>query len=231
MVLRWAIEQNACTASVPCRAPRRGNVVTQRHDTSSCPASDHGRRGAFSSVIASRCMRRSSLLHSHFVTTARNLVMQWIIVFLAVVGAFLTGCSQSTSSRHEPQAAYSVSREDSIERLVAIVRRDPSKKPLLARAVMSADVLVIPDPGAKSLALVSFNQPERSFIPVFSSRGIFDEEAYGTGFEGKAIAIDANRFASLLENDDLVILNPGHRPAIEFKASDLKALAQARNRN
>jgi hypothetical protein len=171
------------------------------------------------------------LLRSHFVTTARNLVMQWIIVFLAVAGAFLAGCSQPMASRHEPQAAHSVSREDSIERLVAIVRKDPSKKPLLAHAVMSGDVLVIPDPGAKSLALVAFNQPERSFIPVFSTRSIFDEEAYGTGFEGKAIAIDANRFASLLENDDLVILNPGHRPAIEFKASDLKALAQARNRN
>jgi hypothetical protein len=157
--------------------------------------------------------------------------MQWIIVFLGAVAAVLGGCSQSMSSLQDAQGANSVSREDSIEQLVAIVRHEPSKKALLAKAVMSGDVLVIPDPGAKSLALVSFNQPERSFIPVFSSRSIFDQEAYGTGFEGKAITIDANRFASLLDDDDLVILNPGHRRAIEFKASELKALAQSRPRS
>ena len=149
--------------------------------------------------------------------------MQGIIVFLFVVASIVTGCSPSVSTRPDTQAANSPSREDSIERLVAIVRAEPSQKPLLAKAVMSGEVLVIPDPGKKSLALVSFNQPERSFIPVFSSRGIFDQEAYGTGFEGKAIAIDASRFASLLEDDDLVILNPGHRPAIEFTAAQLKA--------
>lgn len=157
--------------------------------------------------------------------------MQWIIIILTAVAAFLTGCAPSMSTVEDAQGANSVSREDSIERLVAIVRKEPSKKPLLAQAMMSGDVLVIPDPGAKSLALVVFNQPERSFIPVFSSQGIFDQEAYGTGFEGKAITIDAKRFASLLDNDDLVILNPGHRPAIEFKASELKALAQSRQGN
>jgi hypothetical protein len=157
--------------------------------------------------------------------------MQWIIVFLIAAAAILTGCSPSMSTRRDGQAENSVSREDSIERLVEIVRNDPSKKPLLAKTVMSGDVLVIPDPGAKSLALVMFNQPERSFIPVFSSRRIYDEEAYGTGFEGKAVTIDANRFASLLDPDDLVILNPGHRPAIEFKASELKALAQPRKQS
>ena len=68
---------------------------------------------------------------------------------------------------------------------------------------------------------------ERPIAARHSSRSIFDQEAYGTGFEGKAVAIDADRFASLLGNDDLVILNPGHRPAIEFKASELKALAQS----
>ncbi|HZZ94020.1 MAG TPA: SseB family protein [Usitatibacter sp.] len=143
-------------------------------------------------------------------------------VFLFAGATMLAGCSHS-STRVDAQGAPSLSREDSIERLVAVVRAEPSKKALLAKAVMSGDVLVIPDPGKKSLALVSFNQPERSFIPLFSSRSIFDQEAYGTGFEGKAIVIDATRFASLLENDDLVILNPGHRPAIEFNAQELKA--------
>jgi hypothetical protein len=187
--------------------------------------------GRFLSHTAQRCRPRSSLPHSRFETTARNLIMQWIIVLLATVAAFVTGCSPSMPAFQHAQGANSVAREGMIERLVAIVRKEPSKKPLLAKTVMSGDVLVIPDPGAKSLALVSFNQPERSFIPVFSSQGIFDQEAYGTGFEGKAVAIDANRFASLLDNDDLVILNPGHRPAIEFNASELKEVAQSAQRN
>jgi len=149
--------------------------------------------------------------------------MRSIVASLFAVAALLAGCSQSMPGRPDAQAAPSLSREDSIQRLVEVVRADPAKKPLLAKALMGGDVLVIPDPGKKSLALVSFNQPERMFIPVFSSRAIFDQEAYGTGFEGKAIAIEAKRFASLLEDDDLVILNPGHRPAVEFTARQLKA--------
>jgi hypothetical protein len=151
--------------------------------------------------------------------------MRSIIFFLLAFGAILTGCSPSISTRPDAQGANSLSREDSIEQFIAVVRTEPTKKEQLARLVMSGDVLVIPDPGKKSLALVSFNQPERSFIPVFSSRSVFDQEAYGTGFEGKAIAIDAKRFATLLEDDDVVILNPGHRPAIEFTARQLKAAA------
>ena len=149
--------------------------------------------------------------------------MQSIIVIFFALTAILGGCTDSVPVRPDSQAAPAVSRQDSIERLVEIVRDDPAKKPLLAKAVMSAEVLVIPDPGRQSLGLVYFNQPERSFIPIFSSRAIFDQEAYGTGFERKAIVIDAKRFVSLLQDDDVVILNPGHRPAIEFTPAQLKA--------
>lgn len=114
-------------------------------------------------------------------------------------------------------------REESIVSLVAATRQDPSKKSELAKVLMSGPVFVIPDPKAQTLALLFFDQPERSFIPVFSSRRIFDQEAYGTGFEGKAVSIEAARFASVLNGDELVILNPGHRPAIEFSARELKA--------
>lgn len=88
---------------------------------------------------------------------------------------------------------------------------------------MRGNVLVVPNPHSQSLALLFFDQPERSFIPVFSDRKIFDEEAFGTGFEGKAVSISSTRFASLLNGDEIVILNPGHRPSIEFSASELKA--------
>lgn len=149
--------------------------------------------------------------------------MQSIVVCLLAAAAILGGCSQSMPARPDAQPANSVSREESIQRLIEVVRAEPEKKAQLAKELMSGDVLVIPDPAKKTLALVSFNQPERNFIPVFSSRGIFDQEAYGTGFEGKAIQIDAKRFASVLADDDLVILDPGHRPAIEFSARQLKA--------
>jgi hypothetical protein len=113
-------------------------------------------------------------------------------------------------------------RSVEIANLIQTVRADRTKKALLADVVMGGDVLVIPDLRSPSLRLLFFDQPERSFIPVFSDRKMFDQEAYGTGFEGKAIAISAARFSSLLEGDELVILNPGHRPAIEFQASELK---------
>jgi hypothetical protein len=154
----------------------------------------------------------------------RGLEQQQMKCFHAVLGAVcavLAGCSPSMPGLQNPTST--ASRQDSIERLVATVRKEPSKKPLLAKALMSGKVLVIPDPGSKSLALLAFDQPERSFIPVFSSRKIFDQEAYGTGFEGKAVSIEASRFASLLQGDEVVILNSGHRPAIEFRASELKA--------
>ena len=85
---------------------------------------------------------------------------------------------------------------------------------------------MIPDPHSTVLAALPFYQNERSFIPVFSGQHIFDEEAFGTGFEGKAIPVEGHRFASLLKGDEIVILNPGHRPAIEFQASELKAFAK-----
>src|SRR5262249_12024313 len=140
-----------------------------------------------------------------------------------VVATIMAGCSQTTAVQKTGSA---IERQDTIVRLVETVRKDPSKKADLERALMSGPVLVIPDPKATPLALLFFDQPERAFIPVFSSREIFDQEAYGTGFEGKAISIDADRFASLLKGNEVVILNPGHRPAIEFRASDLKALAR-----
>jgi hypothetical protein len=140
------------------------------------------------------------------------------------VAVLVAACAQTPAT---PDTTVATSREKTILSLVAAAREDPSKKPELAKVLMSGPVFVIPDPKANPLALLFFDQPERSFIPVFSSRQIFDQEAYGTGFEGKAVEVDAARFASLLEGDEVVIVNPGHRPAIEFSAAELKnALAK-----
>ena len=155
--------------------------------------------------------------------------MRIVVAVLIAVSTMLTGCSQSMPPRGNHAEGSPESTPAAIEQLVSMVRADPAKKPLLARSLMNRRLLMIPDPHAAALAALPFYQNERSFIPIFSDRAIFDEEAYGTGFEGKAIPVDGGRFASLLKGDEMVILNPGHRPAIEFAASELKSSA-ARSR-
>jgi hypothetical protein len=150
---------------------------------------------------------------------------------LAVLAAcaLISACAQPTRVA-EKGVGRVETRKDEIASLIDMVRADRTKKELLSGAVMSGNVLVIPDLRSPSLRLLFFDQPERSFIPVFSDQTTFDQEAYGTGFEGKAITISAAQFSSLLQGDELVILNPGHRPAIEFQASELKkALTLSRN--
>jgi hypothetical protein len=146
-----------------------------------------------------------------------------VIAMACTVAALLGGCAQPAPSPEAATSAAATESNDAIAGLVATVRADAAKKPLLVRALMAGNVWMIPDPHSTSLAPLPVYQNERSFIPVFSDRRTFDQEAYGTGFEGKAIVVDAARFASLLHGDEIVILNPGHRPAIEFHASELKA--------
>ena len=138
-------------------------------------------------------------------------------VMLAIVAA----CA--APERRDGTDVAATQSGSSMEELIASTRANPARKPLLARSIVRGRVLVIPDPHASSLALLPVYQNERMFIPVFSSQEIFDQEAYGTGFAGKAIVIDGTRFASLLSDDEIVVLNPGHRPAIEFKGSELRA--------
>ena len=144
-------------------------------------------------------------------------IAKLLVVLLACVGG-LVGCAQLASS-----PAKDGSDAGSITELVTLVRADPTKKPLLAQALMRGTVLMIPDPHSPTLAALPIQQNEREFIPIFSDRTTFDQEAWGTGFAGKAIAIDGHRLAELLKGNEIVILNPGHRPAIEFLASELKA--------
>lgn len=147
--------------------------------------------------------------------------MRSLVLVILAACAIVSACAQPTRVV-EKQSKGIGTRTDEIATLIQTVRTDRTKKAVLSDAVMSGDVWVIPDLRSPSLRLLFFDQPERSFIPVFSDRKTFDQEAYGTGFEGKAITISAAQFSELLEGDELVILNPGHRPAIEFQASELK---------
>ncbi len=76
------------------------------------------------------------------------------------------------------------------------------------------------------MTLMEFPGHEKTIIPVFSDRATFDEEARGTGYEGKATPISPSKFASLLSASDTVIVNPGDRPALEFNGSEIKALVR-----
>lgn len=143
------------------------------------------------------------------------------LTLCAMAAALLTGCAQPTPLALPDSGPASAAT--SIIELVQVVRAEPAKKPLLARSLMSGTLFIIPDPHAPVLAALSFQQNERSFIPVFSDRKTFDEEAFGTGFAGKAVAVSGARFAGLLKGDETIILNPGHRPAIQFQASELKS--------
>ena len=146
--------------------------------------------------------------------------MQTVFAMLVAL-ALVAGCAAPDTL--DERTVASAESPASIERLIASARADPGQKHLLAKSIVRGRVLVIPDPHAASLALLPVYQNERAFIPVFSSREIFDQEAFGTGFAGKAIVIDGSRLASLLHDDEIVVLNPGHRPAIEFKGAELRA--------
>jgi hypothetical protein len=147
----------------------------------------------------------------------------WLIAWSVI--ALVSGCAQPMIAAENRASPVSAADPASIIALVSTVRQDPSQKPVLARALMTGRLFMIPDPHSKTLAVLPFYQNERSFIPVFSDQQTFDKEAYGTGFAGTAIAVDAARFASLLKGDEIVILNPGDHPAIEFRASELTAVA------
>jgi len=146
--------------------------------------------------------------------------------------AVVFGCSLSLLAACAPMtpAAEETTEQSvsSLQTLVETVRQDPTARPQLARALMDRKVLIVPDPHAKTVVPLKIDQNERSFIPVFSDAATFAQEAYGTGFENKAVVVDACYFASVLNGDETVILNPGHRPAIEFRASELKALVDPR---
>ena len=141
-------------------------------------------------------------------------------VLIGAVCALIVGCAPGTAIEAGTNGA-----DMQIPSLVALVRADATKRTVLAQALVTQQVWMIPDPHANRLAVLPFDQNERSFIPVFSDQKTFDEEAYGTGFEKKAIPVAGKTFASLLHEDAIVVLNPGDRPAIEFKGAELKAIA------
>jgi len=144
----------------------------------------------------------------------------YLLRIVSLSSLLLAACSVVKES-----PAVSSVTTDTVESSVAAARLDASKKLRVAEVLMRGRVFVIPSPHApdpSQLVLLKFSMPEYEFVPVFSDRQTFDIEARGTGFEGKAISIDAASFVALLDDDDIVILNPGHRPAMEFKASELK---------
>ena len=142
------------------------------------------------------------------------------ITLLCALGALSSGCATKPAMNTEGEDSKAP-----IPALVALVRADATQRPRLIRALVTQKVWMIPDPHANRLAVLAFDQNERSFVPVFSDQKTFDVESYGTGFEHKAVAVDGSVFASLVDDDAIVVLNPGDRPAIEFRGYELKSSA------
>lgn len=160
--------------------------------------------------------------------------MIYRISIASITCALLLACAQpmlnpSVSTDRSPASP----KAPSMETIIAAARADRSdatkRRLIIQTLMMQREVYVIPnptdgDPGI--MTLMEFPGHESSFIPVFSDRATFDDEARGTGYEGMAVPISARQFASLLTANQTVIVNPGDRPAIEFNASEIKSLGE-----
>lgn len=114
-----------------------------------------------------------------------------------------------------------------MEELIIKATHNRQYIPALAEKLVSQHLYIIAswdNPQAKSLKIQDFLRPDgQSFIPIFSDEQQFRQAVAGSGFEQHGVAIDGNLFASLLNGDELLWLNPSSQLAIELWAKDLKA--------
>ncbi len=72
-----------------------------------------------------------------------------------------------------------------------------------------------------SIRIQDFVADGGSFIPIFSDEATFKQQARGSGFEDNGILIDLNLLASMLQGDEILILNPGGADPVRLKKADL----------
>ena len=161
--------------------------------------------------------------------------MIYRISIASITCACLLACAQPTLNPSVSTDRSATSpKAPSMGTVIAAARADRSdstKRLLIIQTLlMQREVYVIPNPtigNPGTMTLMEFPGHESSFIPVFSDRATFDDQARGTGYEGLAVPISTRQFASLLTTNQTLIVNPGDRPAIEFEGSEVKALADA----
>ena len=144
------------------------------------------------------------------------------LVLLLACGS-LGGCAQLAGERPTPPMSEVIAAAQAD-------RTNEKQRLLIIETLMKSTVYVIPNGGSPdpaSMTLMEFPAHESQFIPVFSDRATFDVQAQGTGYENKAVPLEPAQFAALLKGDETVVVNPGDRPALEFRASEIKALVRS----
>lgn len=82
------------------------------------------------------------------------------------------------------------------------------------------------DEKGHDLHLQDFIINGESFIPIFSDESIFKREAAGSGFEKKGVSIDRNLLISILNDEQMLLLNPGS-DSLRMRRVDLARGLQA----
>lgn len=77
------------------------------------------------------------------------------------------------------------------------------------------------DTASRSLRLQNFVIDGESFIPIFSDEAAFDRQVRGSGFEGKGLAIERSLLSSILNDDELLMLDPGGPEPMRMTKADL----------
>jgi SseB protein N-terminal domain len=141
------------------------------------------------------------------------LPMKHLAVVIAVATLLMT-----------PPAAAQVN-----DALVVAAAKSPAKHAELMQTMIKGHVVIIAtwtSGKSKKINIQDFVRNGKSFIPVFSDQQHFKDETRGSGFEAKGISIDGNLFASLLNGDELLVLNPGSKSPVDIQAKALKALVE-----
>jgi SseB protein N-terminal domain len=113
--------------------------------------------------------------------------------------------------------------------LVVAAAKSPAKHAELMQTMIKGHVVIIAtwtSGKSKKINIQDFVRNGKSFIPVFSDQQHFKDETRGSGFEAKGISIDGKLFASLLNGDELLVLNPGSKSPVDIQAKALKALVE-----
>jgi hypothetical protein len=65
------------------------------------------------------------------------------------------------------------------------------------------------DPTSHNITVQTFVVDGKRFIPIFSDFEHFRHESVGSGFEDQGVEIERSFLVSLLNGDELLVLNPG----------------------
>jgi hypothetical protein len=101
-----------------------------------------------------------------------------------------------------------------------------SKEALILKGVPSAVLVVLaqdPDPKSKTLTLQDYRRDGRPFIPIFRSKGSFQQSTRGN-VKKPTYQIDRRLFVSMLHGQETVTLDAGLPDEIVTSGEELKRI-------